>query len=87
MTLGTGQIRLIFHSSGKVDDWIQLLMISVRGDVRYWDTGLMNFEGMLSCPVEQSDLSFWIAFETSSYVAGRRWKLSGFSGSSSMNDF
>ena len=48
VTLGTGQIRLIFQSAGNFDDSIQQLMMCVRGDARFSATGFINFVGMLS---------------------------------------
>ena len=65
---GTGQMRLIFQSDGKVEDSIQQFIICISGDARYSETGLINFAGMLSYPVEQSDRSFSIHFTTSSCV-------------------
>ena len=53
---GIGQMPLVFHSLGTVFVDIQWLMILVKDEARYSATGLMNFAGMLSYPVEQSDL-------------------------------
>ena len=66
LTLGIGKMRLVFHSDGAVDVKMQWLMMSVKGETRYSAAGLMNFAGILSYPVEQSDLRLLIAFITSS---------------------
>ena len=53
---GIGEMRAIFHAAGKDEHEIKELMMCVSGEAIWSAASFKNFIGILSAPVEQSDL-------------------------------
>ena len=63
-TLGIDDIISIFQRDGNVKVSMQVFITCVRGETRSVVTSLINFSRTWSAPVEQSDLSSFIALIT-----------------------